>query len=127
MQIGTVLVGSASGVQGAGDLLIAEASLAGGDRQGTEIDGSVCVKGAVGGPEQARVAVSLGLAGYPPGQVGQVEAPSRARLCLVQLPLAFQQPGDCIPVQAAAATWPGDDVVRLAVDLGGRGDDVPAG
>ena len=72
--IGTVLAGSARGVQGPGDLLVAEPGLTGGDRQGTEVGGLVGVECAVGGPEQRRVAVSLGLTGHPPSQVGQVEA-----------------------------------------------------
>ena len=118
--------GSAGGVQGAGDLLVAEAGLAGGDGQGAEVGGRVGVEGAVGGPEQARVAVSLGLAGDPAGQVGQVEAGSRARLRRCWLALGFEQPGDCVPVQAAAAAGPGDELVGLAVDLGGRGEDVSA-
>ena len=122
----TVLAGSAGGVQGAGDLLVAEAGLAGGDRQGAEVGGLVRVEGAVGGPEQACVAVSLGLAGHPPGQVGQVEASGRAWWCPVRLLLGFQETGDRVPVQAAAAAGPGDELVGLAVDLGGRGDDVSA-
>ena len=68
------LAGSAGGVQGAGDFLVVQAGLAGGGGQGAEVGGRVGFQGAVGGPEQARVAVAFGLAGDPPGQVAEVPA-----------------------------------------------------
>ena len=68
------LAGFAGGVQGAGDLPLAEAGLAGGGGQGAEVGGRVGVQGAVGGPEQAGVAVAFGLAGDPPGQAAEVAA-----------------------------------------------------
>ena len=74
------LAGSAGGVQGAGDLRVVQAGLAGGGGQGAEVGGRVGVQGAVGGPEQARVAVALLLAGDPPGQVAQVTVGDRVRL-----------------------------------------------
>ena len=74
------LAGSAGGVQGAGDFLVVQAGLAGGGGQGAEVGGRVGFEGAVGGPEQARVAVAFGLAGDPPGQVAQVTVGGWARL-----------------------------------------------
>ena len=95
------LAASAGGVEGAGDLLVAEAGLAGGGGEGAEVGGGVGVEGAVGGPEQARVAVAFVLAGDPAGQVAQVAIGRAARLGPGDLPLGFQQSGDRGPVQAA--------------------------
>ena len=67
-------MGAAGGVQGAGDLLVGQAGLASGDGQGAQVGGRVGVQGAVGGPEQASVAVALGLGSDPAGQVAQVMA-----------------------------------------------------
>ena len=63
------LTGPAGGIEGPGDLAVAQAGLAGGGDQRAEVGGRVGVQGAVGGPEQACVAVPFGLAGDPPGQV----------------------------------------------------------
>ena len=62
------LGGAAGGVEGAGDLGFVEAGLAGGGGQRAEVGGVVGFQGAVGGPEQAGVAVALGLGGDPAGQ-----------------------------------------------------------
>ena len=47
----------------------AQADLAGGGGQGVQVGGGVGAQGAVGSPEQAGVAVPLGLAGDPAGQL----------------------------------------------------------
>src|SRR5580692_5025762 len=83
------LAGSAGGVQGAGDLLAVQAGLAGGACQEAEVGGGVGFEGAVGGPEQASVAVAFGLAGDPPGQVAQVTVWDWARLGPDDLPPGF--------------------------------------
>src|SRR5579859_5952474 len=95
------LAGSAGGVQGSGDLLVFEAGLAGGGGQGAEVGGWVGVEGAVGGPEQACVAVALLLAGDPPGEMAQVVVGSLARLRPGDLPMGLEQLGCRVPVQAA--------------------------
>jgi len=64
------LTGPAGGIKGSGDLPVAQADLAGGGGQRAEVGGRVGVQGAVGGPEQARVAVAFGLAGDPSGRPG---------------------------------------------------------
>ena len=74
------LAGSAGGVQGPGDFLVLEAGVAGGGGQGAQVGGRVGLQGAVGGPEQAGVAVALGLGGDPAGQVVQRLAGRRAGL-----------------------------------------------
>src|SRR5216683_2621776 len=68
---GTDRAGPAGGVQGPGDLLVAEAGMAGGGGQGTQVGGGVGLQRSVGGPEQARVAVSLGLGRDPAGQMAE--------------------------------------------------------
>jgi hypothetical protein len=57
----------AGGVEGPGDLGFAEAYVPGSGGQRFQVGGRVGVQGAVGGPEQAGVAVALGLAGDPAG------------------------------------------------------------
>ena len=79
-RLGAPLGGAAGGVQGPGDLRFAEAGLAGGGGQQAQVGGRVGVQGAVGGPEQARVAVPLGPGGDPAGQVVQGPAGVRAGL-----------------------------------------------
>ena len=59
--------GPAGGVQGPGDLLVVEAGVAGGGGQGAQVGGRVGFQGAVGGPEQAGVAVAFGLGWRPSG------------------------------------------------------------
>ena len=63
------LAGPAGGVQGPGDFLVVESGVAGGGGQGAQVGGQVGVQGAVGGPEQARIAVAFLLAADPAGQV----------------------------------------------------------
>ena len=120
------LAGAAGGVESAGDLAVAEAGLAGGGSQRTELGGGVGVQSAVGGPVQAGVAVAFGPAGDPAGQLGErpVRIPAWGRGLLV--PLGFQEPGDRSPVQGAVAAGSGDEPLGLAVYPGGRGEDVAA-
>src|ERR1035441_5289448 len=70
----------AGGVEGPGDLGFVEAGVPGGGGQGGQVGGRIGVQGAVGRPEQASVAVPLGLAGDPAGQVADVLGGGRARL-----------------------------------------------
>ena len=77
---GVGLAGAAGGVQGPGDLGVGQAGLAGGVGQRAQVGGGVGLQGAVGGPEQAGVAVAFGLGGDPAGQVAQVTVRGRARL-----------------------------------------------
>ena len=116
----------AGGVEGAGDLRFVEAGLAGGGGQGAQVGGGVGVQGAVGGPVQAGVAVAFGLAGDPAGQLAERTVWGLARGRALLVPLGFQESGDRGPVQAAAAAEFLDEPVGLAVDLGGRGEDVAA-
>ena len=105
--VGLAVGGVAGGVQGPGDLGVAEAGLAGGVGELAQVGAGVGFQDAVGGPEQAGVAVAFGLGGDPAGQAAQVAAgglwlsgPRRSGLGL-----GLQQPGDGGPVQAAAAAW----------------------
>jgi hypothetical protein len=82
------VAGFPRGVQGPGDLPLAQAGLAGRGGQGGKVGGRVGVQGPVGGPEQARVAVPLLLAGDPSGQVAQVPAGVVVRLGKGGLPLS---------------------------------------
>ena len=116
----------AGGVEGAGDLRFVEAGLAGGGGQGAQVGGGVGVQGAVGGPVQAGVAVAFGLAGDPAGQLAERTVRSLGRCWALLVPLGFQESGDRGPVQAAVAVEFLDEPVGLAVDLGGRGEDVAA-
>ena len=119
------LAGSAGGVQGPGDLLVAEAGLAGGDRQGTEIGGRSASRARLAA--QNRPALR-----FPSGWLATHWArwvrsrPRAGRVHRVLAAAGVPEAGDCIPVQAAAAAGPGDEVVGLAVHLGGRGHDVAA-
>jgi hypothetical protein len=126
---GMGLAGAAGGVEGAGDLGGGQAGLAGGGGQRAQVGGRVRFEGAVGGPEQAGVAVALGLGGDPAGQVVQVAAGSLAlpRLGQAGLALRVQEGGDGGPVQGAGLAAGGQDPVAMAADLGGRRQDVPAG
>src|ERR1035441_7194715 len=72
------LVCAAGGIEGPGDLGHAEAGAPSGGGQGVQVSGRVGVQGAVGGPEQAGVAVAFGLAGDPAGQVADVLDGGRA-------------------------------------------------
>ena len=76
-RLGMGLAGAAGGVQGSGDFLVAESGLAGGGGQRAQVGGGVVLQGAVGGPEQARVAVAFALGGDPAGQMAQVTVPGR--------------------------------------------------
>ena len=71
---GVGAAGAAGGVQGPGDLGVGQAGLAGGVGELAQVGGGVGVQGAVGGPEQAGVAVAFGLGGDPAGQVADVVA-----------------------------------------------------
>ncbi len=114
----------AGGVEGARDLWFVEAGLTGGGGQGAQVGGGVGVQGTVGCPEQAGVAVALGLAGDPAGQMDEVAVRILARCWALLLALGFQEPGDRSPVQAAVTVQLLDEAVGLAADLGGRGYDV---
>ena len=76
--VGGGVAGAAGGVQGAGDLGFGEPGLAGGGGQFVEVGGGVGVQGAVGGPEQAGVAVAFGLGGDPADQAGDAVVGQRA-------------------------------------------------
>jgi hypothetical protein len=65
---GPGLASAAGGVQGAGDLGVVEACLARGCGERAEVGGGIGFQCAVGGPEQAGVAVALGLGSDPLGQ-----------------------------------------------------------
>src|SRR5271166_443698 len=123
--VGVGAAGAAGGVQGPGDLGVGQAGLAGGVGERAQVGGGVGVQGAVGGPEQAGVAVAFGLGGDPAGQVGDVVARGTG-LRQGGLALGLQQPGDGGPVQVGLAAGLADELVGLAVDLGGRGQDVTA-
>ena len=64
---GTGLAGFAGRAEGAGDFLVVEAGVAGGGCQGAQVGGRVGFQGAVGGPEQAGVAVAFWLGRDPAG------------------------------------------------------------
>ena len=101
--------------------------MAGGGGQGAEVGGRVGVQGAVGGPEQARVAVAFGLAGDPPGEVAQVPAGAGSGWdCGACLPGSSRAVTAAQSSAAVGAQRP-DVVVGLAVGPGGRGQDVAAG
>ena len=121
------VAGAAGGVQGPGDLRVGQAGLAGGVGELAQVGGGVSVQGAVGGPEQAGVAVAFGLGGDPAGQAGQVPAGGLG-LAAGRWGWGWgcRSAGDGGPVQAAAAAGLPDELVGLAVDLGGRGQDVAA-
>ena len=111
------LGGAAGGVQGAGDLGIGQAGLAGGVGQRAEVGGGVSFQGAVGGPVQARVAVAFRLGGDPAGQVAQIRTGCLGRAAaLLVLSLGLQEPGGRVPVQGAAAAGFPQDPVGLAAD-----------
>ena len=114
------LAGAAGGVEGAGDFRFGQAGLAGGGRQLAQVGGRVGVQGAVGGPEQAGVAVALLLGGDPPDQPGDPVLGERAGGGLLVLALGFEQADGLLPVQAAAAVQGPDLLVWAAADLGGR-------
>src|SRR6266700_540136 len=124
--VGLAVGGVAGGVDGPGDLRVAEAGLAGGVGELAQVGGGVSVEGAVGGPEQAGVAVAFGLAGDPAGQARQVAAGGLGRAGALVVGFGLQEAGDGGPVQAAAATCLTDELVGLAVDAGGLGQDVAA-
>ena len=69
----------AGGVEGAGDLWLVEAGLAGGGSQRAQVGRGIGVEGAVGSPVQAGVAVAFGLAGDPPGQLAECAVRGLAR------------------------------------------------
>src|ERR1700733_7329909 len=127
--VGCVRPGTAAlacGIERSGDLLVAESGLAGGGGQGAEVGGRVRVQGAVGGPEQAGVAVALALAGDPPGQAADVLTVGLGVPGPLGLALGLQVLDDRVPVQAAAAAGGCDELVGLATDLVGRGEDIAA-
>ena len=72
------LAGRAGGVEGAGDLKLTEAGLAGGCGQRGQVGGGVGVQGAVGGPVQAGIAIAFGLASDPAGQLLKVTSPDQS-------------------------------------------------
>ena len=101
--------------------------MAGGGGQGAQVGGRVGLQGAVGGPEQAGVAVAFGLAGDPAGQVVEGLVRGRAGLGALLLPLGLQQLGDGVPVEGAVGAGGLEELVGVAADVGGRGEDVAAG
>ena len=123
---GTGLAGFAGGVQGPGDLLVLQAGVAGGGGQRAQVGGRVGLQGAVGGPEQARVAVALGLGRDPAGQAVEGMTGGRAGLGPLLLPLGLQQLGDGVPVEGAVGAGGLEELVGVAADVGGRGQDVAA-
>src|SRR5205807_781995 len=104
-----------------------EAGLAGGVGQRAQVDGGVSLEGAVGGPVQAGVAVPLPLAGEPAGQDVQVPVRGRAGISALPLRLGGQRAAGVLPAQGAVAGGGSPRQVGVAVDLGGRGQDVAAG
>src|SRR5205814_4657984 len=94
--VGLAVGGVAGGVQGPGDLGVAEAGLAGSVGELAKVGGGVGFQGAVGGPEQAGVAVAFGLGCDPAGQAAQVAAGGLwlARPWQGGLALGLQEPGD---------------------------------
>ena len=107
------LAGLAGGIEGAGDLEVGQAGLAGGGGQGAEVGGGVGFQGAVGGPVQTVVAVAFGLGGDPAGQVAEVAGRRRAGLRAARLSFGLQEAGGGGPVQVAVAAG--------AADQDGRG------
>jgi hypothetical protein len=81
-----------------------------------KVGGGVGFQGAVGGPEQAGVAVAFGLGGDPARQVAEIGAGSLGLPTALLLPLGLQEPGDRVPVQAAAVAGFPQDPVGLAAD-----------
>ena len=124
--VGLAVGGVAGGVQGPGDLGVGQAGLAGGVGELAQVGGGVGVQGAVGGPEQAGVAVAFGLGGDPTGQAAQVAAAGLRLAGSVAVRFGLKELGDGGPVQAVSAAGLADELVGLAVDLGGRGQDVSA-
>src|SRR5690348_4850904 len=120
------LVGLAGGAEGAGDLGFGQAGLAGGDGQRAEVGGAVGVQSAIGGPVQAVVAVALGLACDPAGQVAEIQVGRRPLSGSLELALGLQEAGRGGPVQAVGASEVLEDLVGTAADLGGQGQDVAA-
>ena len=102
-RIGVDRAGPAGGVQGPGDLGVVESGVAGGGGQRAQVGGRVGFQGAVGGPEQARVAVAFLLAGDPAGQMAQGLVRGQPGLEALLLPTGLQQLGDGVPVEVAAA------------------------
>src|SRR5271157_620830 len=123
---GVALAGFAGGVQGSGDLLVLQAGVAGGGGQGAQVGGRVGFQGAVGGPEQAGVAVSLGLGRDPAGQPVEGLGGGRAGLGPLLVPLGLQQLGDGVPVEVAVGAGGLEELVGMAADVGGRREDVAA-
>ena len=101
--------------------------MAGGGGQGAQVGGRVGFQGAVGGPEQAGVAVAFGLGGDPAGQPLEGMVGGRAGLGALLLPLGLQQLGDGVPVEGAVGAGGLEELVGVAADVGGRGQDVAAG
>jgi hypothetical protein len=120
-RLGPGLADAAGGVQGAGNLGVGQAGLAGGGSQRAQVSSRVGLQGAVGGPVQAGVAVALPLGGDPAGQVAQSPVWGRAGFRPPMRPVGLQQTGDGGPVEVAVAAGDREELVAMAVDLGGRG------
>ena len=126
-RLGAGLAGPAGRIQGPGDFLVAEAGLAGSLSEGAQVGGGVGLERAVGGPVQAGVAVALPLAGEPAGQGVQVPVRGRAGISALPLRRGGQRAAGALPAQGAVAAGSSPREVGVAVDLGGRGQDVAAG
>src|SRR5579872_1193441 len=113
-----VATGVAGGVEGAGDLGVGEACLAGGGSKRAQVGCRVGLQRAVRGPEQARVAVAFWLAGDPPGKVRDVTAYAFGLRGLLRLALRLEEPGDGLPVEAVVTAGLQDKLVGPAVDPG---------
>src|SRR5712691_5512084 len=125
-RLGVGPAGAAGGVQGPGDLGVGQAGLAGGVGELAQVGGGVGFQGAVGGPEQPGVAVAFGLGGDPAGRVAQVAVGGLGLAGLRVVGFGVQELGDGGPVQAGVAAGLADELVGMAVYLGGRGQDVAA-
>ena len=92
------------------------------------------LRSAAGSASRARLAAQnrpalrfpSGWAGDPPGQVAQVPAGGRAGWDRGACRWGSSRAVTAVPVQAAVGVRGADEVVGLAVDLGGRGQDVAA-
>ena len=100
--------------------------MAGSGGQGAQVGGKVGLQRAVRGPEQTRVAVAFRLAGDPADQVAEGIVRGQGRLRALLLPVGLQQPGDGVPVEGAVGAGGLEELVGVAADVGGRGQDVAA-
>jgi hypothetical protein len=89
--------------------------------QGVQVGGRVGFQGAVGGPEQARLAVAFGLGGDPAGRPFEGMVTGRAGLGRLLFPLGLQELGDGLPVEGAVGAGGLEELVGvLMIAIGGR-------